>query len=93
MNFSISAYRIEVTPLSLKFIMIIFVSRASNIDSNSCSGNCIHWLSHGTGLTIFVSSPRIRFSELDPQYSICGRGQIKPAKLNPGKRIYSKELT
>ena len=32
-------------------------------------------------------------SELDPNIPSVGGGQIQPAKLNPGKEIYSKELT
>jgi predicted dehydrogenase len=32
-------------------------------------------------------------SELDPNIPAVGNGKIQPAKLNPGKIIYSKELT
>jgi hypothetical protein len=32
-------------------------------------------------------------SELDPNIPSVGGGKIQPAKLNPGKEIYSKELT
>ena len=32
-------------------------------------------------------------SELDPNIPTVAGGKIQPAKLNPGKEIYSKELT
>ena len=33
------------------------------------------------------------FSELDPNIPPTSKGKIQPARLNPGKIIYSKELT
>ncbi|MDR2815274.1 MAG: Gfo/Idh/MocA family oxidoreductase [Proteiniphilum sp.] len=85
----------EVTPLKLKEHNDYFYPMSSTIEFKFPKrGNMpplvITWYD---GLDNIPSVPKgYGVSELDPNIPTVAGGQIQPAKLNPGKEIYSKEL-
>ncbi|MDD4776696.1 MAG: Gfo/Idh/MocA family oxidoreductase [Fermentimonas sp.] len=86
----------EVTPLKLSGHNDFFFPMSSTIEFKFPKrGNMppvvITWYD---GVDNIPSVPEgYGVSELDPNIPSVGGGQIQPAKLNPGKEIYSKELT
>lgn len=86
----------EITPLRLKDHNDYFFPKSSTIEFKFPKrGNMppvvVTWYD---GLDNIPAVPEgFGASELDPNIPTVGGGKIEPAKLNPGKEIYSKELT
>ncbi len=86
----------EITPLKLSGHNDFFFPMSSTIEFKFPSrGNMppvvVTWYD---GVDNIPSVPEgYGVSELDPNIPTVAGGQIQPAKLNPGKEIYSKELT
>ena len=86
----------EITPLKLTGHNEFFFPMSSTIEFKfPARGNMppvvITWYD---GVDNIPSVPEgYGVSELDPNIPTVAGGQIQPAKLNPGKEIYSKELT
>ncbi|MGI6573389.1 MAG: Gfo/Idh/MocA family oxidoreductase [Fermentimonas sp.] len=86
----------EVTPLRLKDHNDFFFPMSSTIEFKfPARGDMppltITWYD---GLDNIPAVPEgYGVSELDPNIPLVAGGKIQPAKLNPGKEIYSKELT
>ncbi len=86
----------EVTPLRLKDHNDFFFPMSSTIEFKfPARGDMppltITWYD---GLDNIPTVPEgYGVSELDPNIPLVAGGKIQPAKLNPGKEIYSKELT